>query len=123
MSNRKLFIDPSDVSGALSDRDSTANAITAYAGGGQTNAVALTATYNRITTVATAADSVKLPAAAAGSRVVIFNKAAANAVAVFPATGDAINALSANASYSLAVTKGVELVCMVAGTWDTILTA
>jgi len=123
MSVRKAYTDPSDVSGVLADRDSYTNGITAYAGGGQTNAVALTATYNRITTVATAGDSVKLPAAIAGSRTVVFNKAAANSLNVFPATGDAINALSANAAYALAATKGVEFICCVTGIWDTNLSA
>jgi hypothetical protein len=123
MSVRKAFVDPSDVSGAIADLNSTANAITAFATGGQTNAVLLTATINRVTTVGTAADSVKLPAAIAGSRVIVFNKAAANSLNVFPSTGDAINALSANAAYALAATKGVEFICSVNGIWDTILTA
>ncbi|MGI9137161.1 MAG: hypothetical protein ACR2JS_08935 [Candidatus Nanopelagicales bacterium] len=122
MSVRKLFLDPSDVSGAIFDRDSTASGITAFAGGGQDDAVLLTATYNRVSTVATAADSVKLPAAVAGSRVVVFNKGA-NSVTVFPSTGDKVNALSANAGYALAAAKGAEFVCMVNGTWDTILSA
>lgn len=123
MAVRKAFLDQSDIPGAIADLSSTANAITARAGGGQGSATALTATYNRVTTVATAADSVRLPAAVAGSVVYVFNKAAANSLNVFPATGDAINALSANAAYALAATKGAQFVCMVNGTWDSILTA
>jgi hypothetical protein len=116
-------IDPSDISGALADFTSATNAITAYAGGGQTNAVALTSTFNRVTTVGTAADSVKLPAAKAGMSIVVFNKAASNSLNVFPASGDSINALSADAAYALAVTKGAMFVCCLDGKWDTILTA
>lgn len=123
MSTRKAYVDPSDMSGVVNDLTSTTNAITAFAGGGQANAVLLTTTVNRVTTVATAADSVKLPAALAGSRVVVFNKAAANSLNVFPSTGDNINALAANAAYALAATKGAEFYCAVNGTWDTILTA
>ena len=123
MSVRKLFVDPSDISGAIADMSSVANAITATAGGGQADAVALTASFNRVTTVATAADSVKLPAAIAGARTAVFNKAAANSLNVFPSSGDKINALSADAAYALAATKGALFVCMVDGTWDTILTA
>ena len=123
MSTRKAYVDPSDVSGVVNDLTSTTNAITAFATGGQANAVLLTATVNRVTTVGTAADSVKLPAALAGSRVVVFNKAATNSLNVFPSTGDNINALAANAAYALAATKGAEFYCVVAGTWDTILTA
>jgi hypothetical protein len=78
---------------------------------------------NRVTTVGTAADSVKLPAALAGDQVVVINAAAANAMAVFPGTGDAINALSANASLSVAANKTVLFYCAVAGTWNSILTA
>lgn len=123
MSTRKIALDASDYAGAIADLSSTTNGITAFATGGQANAVLLTSTYNRVTTVGTAADSVKLPAALAGSRVVVFNKAAANSLNVFPSTGDNINALAANAAYALAATKGAEFVCMVNGTWDTILTA
>lgn len=122
MSVRKTFTDLSDVPGVIADMSSTANAITAKAGGGQTDATALTASYNRVTTVATAGDSVKLPAALVGSRIAVFNKGGAS-LDVFPSSGDAINALSADAAYALAATKGAQFICMVNGTWDTILTA
>lgn len=89
---------------------------------GEQNAVLLTSTYNRVTTVGTAGDSVKLPAATAGSVVTVFNKGA-NSLNVFPSTGGVINALSPNAAYAVAATKGVMFVCMVDGTWDTILGA
>lgn len=75
--------------------------ITAFAGGGQANATILTAEINYIDTVATANDSVKLVVSALGKRVVIFNDGA-NAVNIFPASGGAIDALGANAAYSLA---------------------
>jgi hypothetical protein len=123
MSVRKISADLSDVPGIIADRDSVTNGITAFATGGQASAVLLTASYNRVTTVGTAGDSVKLPAAVAGSRVFVFNKAASNSLNVFPSTGDKVNALSANAAYAVAATKGVQFLCMVNGTWDTILTA
>ena len=79
--------------------------ITAYAGGGQTNAVLLTTGVNLVATVATAADSVKLPAVIPGggapqwlgANVVVINNTA-NPLAVYPSTGDTINGLAANAS-------------------------
>lgn len=120
MSTRKAFVDQSDVGSAFFDLSSTANAITARAGGGQALATALTATYNRVTTVATAADSVLLPAAVAGTRVVVFNAAAANSMNVFPATGAAINALAANTAFAVAAGRGAEFVCCVDGTWNTV---
>jgi hypothetical protein len=75
--------------------------ITAFAGGGQASATALTAEINYVTTVATAADSVKLPTAALGLRIEIFNLGAAS-LNIFPASGGAIDALATNAAYALA---------------------
>jgi hypothetical protein len=119
----KLHIDSSDLPGAVEDAYSAQGAITATAGGGQANGLLLTRSFSRVSTVATAADSVKLPPAKAGAQMIVFNKAAANSLNVFPSTGDIINALSANSAYALAVTKGAMFVCTVDGTWDTILTA
>lgn len=101
---------------------SCANGITALAGGGQTGATNLTGALNRVTTVATAADSVMLPTAKAGMSIFVKNTAA-NSLNVFPASGDAINALAANAAYALATVKAAFFVCVVDGTWDTVLTA
>lgn len=103
--------------------DSNANALTAHAGGGQGSALQLAAAINRVTTVATAADSVKLPAAVAGKSCVVINAAAANAMNVFPASSEVINALSPNAALSVAANKTVMFFCAVNGTWNTIVTA
>lgn len=92
------------------------NAITAFATGGQASATALVSTINSITTCATANDSVKLPAALAGSMVQVSNFGAAYA-AVFPASGDLIDALAANASVHLPVGGSVIFTCAVAGSW------
>lgn len=102
---------------------SRANALTAFAGGGQGSALQLAAEINRVTTVATAGDSVKLPVSAAGMSVVVINAAAANAMDCFPATGEVINALSANTALSIAANKCVAFFCAVAGTWNSIVTA
>lgn len=119
----KAYVDPSDVSGAIAMGNSVENGITAFAGGGQGSARVLTRSINRVTTVGTAADSVKLPAAVAGMRITVINAAAANSMNVFPATGGIINALSANAAYAVAANKTVIFTCAVAGTWNTLLTA
>lgn len=76
--------------------------ITAFASGGQASATALTGEFNNVTTCATAGDSVKLPAAALGKSITVKNSGAAS-LAVFPATGDAINALAANLSVNIPV--------------------
>jgi hypothetical protein len=123
---------PSSIAGALIDppikqilldQRSVSNALTAFAGGGQAGSLLLTSAINRVTTVGTAADSVLLPPARAGVRVVVINAAAANSMNVFPSTGDAINALSANAAFAMAANKAAEFVCAVDGTWNSILTA
>ena len=95
---------------------SAVNALTAFAGGGQGSAVALTATINRVTVVATIGDSVKLPASAVGLILTVSN-AAANALDVFPATGDLINANAANVALRINGGTTVSFWCTVAGTW------
>lgn len=102
---------------------SAVNGLTAHAGGGQGSATALTKQINRVTTVATGGDSVILPAATAGKVVTVINAAAANAMNVFPASGEAINALSADTALSVAANKAVTFYCAVAGTWNSVLTA
>lgn len=99
------------------------NAITAFAGGGQASAVQLNYRMSRVTIVASAADSVKMPKAEAGMSMVVINAAAANAMNVYPSSGEAINALSADTALSVAANKVITFVCAVNGTWNTNLTA
>ncbi len=101
---------------------SAVNGLTALAGGAQAG-TALTAMINRVTTVATAADSVQLPVSVAGMSIVAINAAAANAMNVFPATGEVINALAANTAISVAANKSITFYCAVAGTWNSQLSA
>ncbi len=102
---------------------SVVDSITAKAGGGQTNAVLMTAAMNRITGVASGNDSVKLPPSVAGLDVVIINAHASNAVNVYPQTGDAINALGANTAFNLTSNKTATFYCCTAGQWHSVLTA
>lgn len=95
------------------------NAITAFAGGGQASATALTSTLNSITTCATAGDSVKLPTATAGSFVQVSNLGAAYAD-VFPASGDLIDSLAANTAIHLPVGGSLVFTCAVTGSWKTL---
>lgn len=104
-------------------QQSAANALTAHAGGGQGSALQLARQINRITVVASAGDSVKLPVSVAGRVVTVINAAAANAMDVFGQTGDIINALSANTAISVAANKTITFYCAVAGTWNSQLTA
>jgi hypothetical protein len=94
--------------------------ITAHSGGGQANAVPITGPMARIIIVAVAGDSVVLPVSARGMEVVVVNDAAANAANVFPALGDAINALGANTAFSLTVAAGPTIFyCYSTGLWRT----
>lgn len=102
---------------------STTNSITAKAGGGQGSATALTTVINRVTTVGTAGDSVVLPPSAPGMQLVVINAAAANSMNCFPATGEAINALSANTAFAIAAGKTATFYCSNAGQWHALLTA
>jgi hypothetical protein len=116
-------VDYADKQMQLDQTDPT-NAIVALAGGGQANAIAFTKHVNRVVTVATAADSVKLPLAVAGCfPVIVINAAGANSMNVFPSLGDAINALSANTAFAMAANKTAIFFCAVSGTWNSILTA
>jgi hypothetical protein len=101
---------------------SAADALVAHAGGGQANATQLTAALNRVGTVATAADSVKLPVARKGATVCVTNAGAAS-MDVFPSTGDAIDAGAANAQKAVAAGKSAMFVCAVDGTWNSLVSA
>lgn len=63
---------------------------------------ALTSDYNVITTTGSNPSGVTLPTATTGRRILVVNKGT-NAVSIYPATGAAIDALSANVAISLAV--------------------
>jgi hypothetical protein len=110
---------------------SVQDSLTAHAGGGQGSATALPAQINRITTVATAGDSVILPAQGSfptsggegpqtpgGLEVVVIN-AGANALAVFPGSGETINGGSANASVNVAAGGIATFYCPTPGAWQT----
>jgi hypothetical protein len=98
----------------------TASALTAFAGGGQGSATPITTANAHFGTVATAGDSAKLPATAVGITRNVVN-ATATSMNVFPATGEAINALSANAAYAIAAGKTVSFTCYITGKWHALL--
>jgi hypothetical protein len=102
---------------------SSQDGLTAHAGGGQGSAFQIATSIARFTTVGTAGDSSKLPVSAPGLQITVVNAAAANSMNVFPATGDAINALGANAAFALAANKTATFFCTAAGQWHSILTA
>lgn len=95
---------------------STSNSITAYAGGGQTNATALTAFDNNVTTVATDNDSVKLLAATQHRRQRVRNNSTKD-LDIYPQSGEQIDSLGVDNPYTLAAGGIIEFVCFAAGTF------
>lgn len=95
------------------------NTIAANVGGTQGTGTAVTSMLNNIT-AAGASYSVTLPASAPGLEITLHN-ISANTVLVFPNAGgtttEKINALSANASYSMATNTSTVMTCVVAGQW------
>lgn len=90
----------------------------------QALAVALTGEINLIgTSSATADTGVRLPAnVKPGDSVVVMN-GGANATLVYPATGGAVNALTANAGFSMAAGKVATFVATSDKNWVALLTA
>lgn len=96
------------------------NGLTAFAGGGQEDATALSATKNmhRVSTVATAADSAKLPAATVGQLHLVRNDGA-EAMQLFGTDTDTINGVAAATGISVAAATGLVVFCVEAGKWVT----
>lgn len=91
--------------------------LTAHAGGGQGSALALTATVNEVTTVASAADSVALPAPTyVGQIVIVTNAAASNSMQVFGAGTDTINGVATATGVAQAAGKTAMYVSATIGT-------
>lgn len=107
---------------------STEGGITAFAGGGQTNARQLNNALNVVTVVATAADSVKLPPAKVGRRIYIKNADAADSMQVFGSGTDTINAVATATGVAQAAGVTALYICMAitaagVGQWQRILSA
>lgn len=99
---------------------SVEDSITAHATGGQASAFALSATanYHRVSTVATAGDSVKLPASSIGQSHYIANSGAA-ALQVYGSGTDTINSVATATGVGQDATQGVWYVCTSSGNWTT----
>lgn len=92
--------------------------VTAHAGGGKANAYPLMAELSRITTVATAGDSVLLPPSASGIDVYVVNHGA-NAVQVYGAGTDTIDDVATGTGVSQMPNSSVLYSCSTTGAWYT----
>jgi hypothetical protein len=99
---------------------STEDSITAHAGGTQAAARALTCQHNRLTTVATTADSVLLPPSDVGMEVTIANDGA-NAAQVFGAGTDTIDGVATATGVPLSATKRALFICLTKGKWISLM--
>lgn len=98
--------------------------ITARAGGGQSEATAIAATAGIavVGTVATGADSVRLPAAVPG-RVIFLVNQGANSMQVFGAGTETINGIATGTGVAQAAGVAALYICAAAGAWRRILSA
>ena len=95
---------------------STVDSLTADAGSIQAGATALTADINEVSVVATAGDSVLLPAAVAGMEIIAINNDAAESMDVFPTSGDYING-NLDTALAVAAQKQARFTCYKADYW------
>lgn len=110
-SGSAVFGTSPSIAGMVHDVAATVSA----AGTDQASATAITTDFVVTTTVASGT-GVVLPAAALGRQIVVTNKGA-NTLLIYPATGDSIDALSANAAISLAANGQCILTGVSASQW------
>lgn len=127
-----LVVGPITTSGVTTTGLNTSSVevgITAFAGGGQTSARLLTKRVNRVDTVATAADSIKLPLGVAGQEVFLTNNTATS-MQVFASGTGTINIgagdVATATGVAQAANKSALYVCTSnspAEKWERVLTA
>jgi hypothetical protein len=98
--------------------ESAQDGIVAKAGGGQATAFQLTAEMNRISTVATAGDSVMLPPAQPGLGLLVVNHGT-KSMQVFGQPGDTINDVATGTGVPQMQNSAVFYFCFTAGAWYT----
>lgn len=117
------LIDGNDLNTQLAKPNwQSVSGIVAAAGGGQANATPLFHGVNEVNTVATAADSVLLPAAVPG-KIVVARNATATSMQVFGRGTDTINAAAAATGIAVAANKSILFFCTQTGIWYGLLGA
>ena len=98
------------------NKNSYAKNITAFATGGQASATQLTKRRNRIDTVATSLDSVKLPQIVAGMEVEVYNNGA-NDLNLYPFLADKFLGSTANTPIVLVPGQSIKVFAYELLTW------
>lgn len=93
----------------------TTTGITAFAGGGQASATALTSQWNSVDTVATNYDSVKLAAALIGKKQHVFNNTT-KILSLYPISGEYVNNML-NPRINLQPKEVLIVECQIAAKW------
>lgn len=98
------------------------NTVTAFAGGGQGSATALTATtkFHRVSTCATAGDSVKFPTSVANDWHLLINDGATSCQ-MFGAGTDTIDGVATATGVALPAGHRALLSCTAAGNWNSMI--
>lgn len=91
-------------------------------GNSQGTALLLSADVNTVTTTAASTGVILGAGASPGDETVVKNLGAST-LSIYPPTGESIDALAANAAYSLATTKSVKLYKSSATRWISLLSA
>lgn len=108
---------PTTILGGITGTSVTTG-LTAHSGGGQASALALTTSYNNVTVVAAAADSVRLPVTTIpGISVAITNSAAVNSLQVYGAGTDTINGVATGTGVAIAAGKTAIYYAPASGVW------
>jgi sugar lactone lactonase YvrE len=95
------------------------SAAVSAAGTDQAGATGLVSNINNVTVVTAAAAGVRLPTAVAGMRILIRNSDSLDILSIYPATGGTINALAANAAFTIIAGATIELMATTATQWYT----
>lgn len=99
---------------------STEDSITATAGGGKTSAHQLSAVVSRVTVVATAGDSVKLPPSKVGAELIVINSDAADPMQVYGNGTDTINSVATATGITQPSGTAWTYTCTTLGAWVTL---
>ena len=119
ITNEVVFFDSDGIILTLSGAESVSTTeIVANPGGGQANAVQLISNHNKIDTVESPGDSVKMPRAKVGLSIIVNNSASANSVNVFPLENDKFEGLAVDIATALAAGSFIKLFCYVNGIWE-----
>ena len=100
----------------IAQEGAVANSLSGAGSTSQANSALIASDVNIFTTVS-AGHGCRLPPGNSGDEVTVFNNQVTNALLLYPASGEYLNAAAANASISIAATKAAYCRCVAPGRW------